>query len=262
MSKMLQKSLVGILMIAVALPILIFGGIPLRIMLVVLLVMAAYEGTSLTDQQPHYDLTVVSAAAMIGLAFVPDAYTAVVLAALITVMFTLILFDENKTTDMVVYSVLISIICGLGVRSVIRLYAGSDSEGFRTMMYICIACFGCDTGAYFAGVRFGKHKMIPRISPNKTWEGAVGGYLAGAVGSFVFAYFLINRLPMPMIITGSLLLPAAAEIGDLSFSSLKRRFQIKDFSNLFPGHGGILDRVDSILFCLMVFQCLLTIWGL
>lgn len=262
MNKMLQKSLVAVAMVAVVLPVLIIGGMPMKVLLSVLLIIAASESASLTDQKQHLDLTAVTAAAMIALAFVSPAYVLVVPASYIVVLFLLVILDENKTTDMAAYAFIIAVICGLGVRSVLKTYEVSGTDSFRTMIYICIACFGCDTGAYFAGVKFGKHKMIPRISPNKTWEGAVGGYLTGAVLSFCFALLMIHVLPVPMLAAGSLILPAAAEIGDLSFSSLKRRFGIKDFSNMFPGHGGVLDRVDSILFCLMVFQGLLTIWGL
>ena len=262
MNKMLRKSLVAIAMIAIVLPVLIYGGLPLKILVVALMWLAASEASSLTDQKVHYDLMIASGAGMTALAFAAEHYVAVVLAAVIIVLFLLILADENKTTDMTVYVFMITVICGLGVRSLFRTYDVAGSDSFLTVIYICIACFGCDTGAYFTGVKFGKHKMIPRISPNKTWEGAVGGYLTGLILSLVFAFLLIKGLPMPMLVTGSLVLPAVAEIGDLSFSSLKRRFGIKDFSNLFPGHGGVLDRVDSMLFCMMVFLGLLTIWGL
>jgi phosphatidate cytidylyltransferase len=104
--------------------------------------------------------------------------------------------------------------------------------------------------------------MIPRVSPNKTWEGSIGGWCTGAVMSFVFGMFFCTHLPVALRIAGSLILPAVAQIGDLSFSSIKRRFGIKDLGNLFPGHGGMLDRVDSIIFCLMVFNGLMILWGL
>ena len=108
----------------------------------------------------------------------------------------------------------------------------------------------------------GKHKMIPHVSPNKTWEGAIGGYLIAAAISTVFGLYVLTTLPSSLVITASLVLPFVAQVGDLSFSSIKRHFQIKDFGNLFPGHGGVLDRVDSIIFCLVVFNGLMILWGI
>ena len=103
--------------------------------------------------------------------------------------------------------------------------------------------------------------MAPLISPNKTWEGAIGGYLAGAVGSYLWGRYLCPEFPAELVLCGALILPAVGEIGDLAFSSIKRRFEIKDFGSLLPGHGGVLDRVDSLLFCLMVFNGLILLWG-
>ena len=128
------------------------------------------------------------------------------------------------------------------------------------MLYVALATYMCDTGAYFFGVFFGKHKLIPRVSPNKTWEGSIGGYAVGAVISFVFGFFLIKDLPVSLLAVGSLTLPILAQLGDLSFSSVKRHFGIKDFGSLFPGHGGVLDRIDSLIFCLMWFNALLILW--
>jgi phosphatidate cytidylyltransferase len=169
--------------------------------------------------------------------------------------------DERITTDLVAYMFTMTMLIGLAIRCVQVLYADSKTA-FFVLIYIACACFGCDTGAYFFGVFFGKHKMIPRVSPNKTWEGSVGGYATGAVLSFIFGMFFCAHLPLGLRIAASLILPAVAQLGDLAFSSIKRRFQIKDLGNIFPGHGGMLDRVDSIIFCMMVFNGLMILWGL
>lgn len=103
--------------------------------------------------------------------------------------------------------------------------------------------------------------MIPRVSPNKTWEGSVGGFVCGFLGSLIYGLITLQSLPLSLIICGSIILPLAAQVGDLSFSSIKRRFGIKDFGNFLPGHGGILDRIDSIVFCLMTFNAMMILWG-
>ena len=168
--------------------------------------------------------------------------------------------DERITTDLVAYMFTMTMLIGLAIRCVQVLYA-DPKTAFFVLIYIACACFGCDTGAYFFGVFFGKHKMIPRVSPNKTWEGSVGGYATGAFFPLSLACSLCPSAGSGLTACG-LILPAVAQLGDLAFSSIKRRFQIKDLGNIFPGHGGMLDRVDSIIFCMMVFNGLMILWGL
>jgi len=126
------------------------------------------------------------------------------------------------------------------------------------LIYTCLATYITDTFAFFVGKAFGKHKLNPRISPNKTIEGTLGGYIFGAIISFLFGYFFIKEINLTFLISGSLIMPALGQIGDLSFSAIKRHFNIKDFGNLFPGHGGVLDRVDSLTFNCLVMFCLMS----
>lgn len=115
-----------------------------------------------------------------------------------------------------------------------------------------IFSFASDTGAFFAGRSFGKHKLAPKVSPNKTVEGAIGGLAGNAIGGIVFAFVMnqwlgqsINYLMMAIL---GVLCSIVAQLGDLSFSLIKREFGIKDYGNLFLAHGGVLDRFDSVLF--------------
>ncbi len=104
-----------------------------------------------------------------------------------------------------------------------------------------------DTFAYFVGVFFGKHKLIPRISPKKTIEGSLGGIVGTMIFTVGFAMFFKEENPMyfvPLAIVGS----TVSQLGDLFASAIKREFKIKDYGNLIPGHGGVIDRFDSILF--------------
>jgi phosphatidate cytidylyltransferase len=115
-----------------------------------------------------------------------------------------------------------------------------------------VLAFLSDTGAYFAGLYLGKHKLAPVISPKKTVEGMIGGVLAAIVGMLLytlvldlaFDFFQVNYLYAVLYgVVGSL----ASVFGDLSFSVIKRQCGIKDYGNLIPGHGGILDRFDSMM---------------
>ena len=124
---------------------------------------------------------------------------------------------------------------------------------------ILVATYGCDTGAYFGGRFLGRHKMNERVSPKKTWEGAVCGWISGFVLSVVIGKLLLFVLPPvdPRIFwLTCLLMPLSGQYGDLAFSAMKRCHQIKDFGHLLPGHGGILDRLDSLVFNFMTFGIL------
>lgn len=128
--------------------------------------------------------------------------------------------------------------------------------------YIIIATYGCDTGAYFFGRFLGKHKLNVRISPKKTIEGAVGGWVVGVLLSFLFAYFMLPSMGALTILLASCLMCITGQIGDLAFSAIKRCFAIKDFSDLLPGHGGVLDRVDSLVFNFICLHMILVVIAL
>jgi len=118
-----------------------------------------------------------------------------------------------------------------------------------------ILSFACDTFAYFTGLALGKHKLAPKVSPKKTVEGAVGGLLGNLVCGLLFAFVMkscfygsCGSLTYPVMILLSLLCGVVAQIGDLSFSLIKREFGVKDYGRIFFDHGGVLDRFDSVLF--------------
>ncbi len=145
-------------------------------------------------------------------------------------------------------------------------YLGSSS----LLFFVILITTMNDTGAYFIGSLFGKHKMNERISPHKTWEGFFGGWIFGAVAGLVFG-FTVTFLGYPMLPTLdaphwywmaslALVLPLISDLGDLAFSMIKRNFGIKDYGNILRGHGGIVDRVGSDMFtCLFTAVALIFI---
>ena len=118
--------------------------------------------------------------------------------------------------------------------------------GVAAVLFVLLLVWMADIGAYAVGRSVGGPKLSPRISPNKTWSGALGGLLASALVAVVMARYL-GGSDMMLLIGVALILAVASQIGDLYESSIKRRFGIKDSSNLIPGHGGILDRVDGLI---------------
>ena len=116
-----------------------------------------------------------------------------------------------------------------------------------------------DSYAYFGGRLIGKTKLIPDISPNKTWEGTIVGSLVGTFVCTVYYLTVIDSRASVFVIAGIvLLLSIVGQLGDLFFSAIKRRYGVKDYGNIMPGHGGVLDRLDSIIFAVLAFSYLVS----
>lgn len=153
------------------------------------------------------------------------------------------------------------IIYVLGFLMFIPLLYGA-TDGKFLIGYIIIASWGTDTFAYFIGSKFGKHKLTP-ISPKKSIEGSIGGIVGAVILSLIYT-FVLNQLAdleiSYLAILGIIiLLSILSQIGDLTASSIKRFVKIKDFGDIIPGHGGMLDRIDSIIFIAPFAYYLLTL---
>lgn len=148
--------------------------------------------------------------------------------------------------------------------SFLRLYA----LGFHRALLLLplLFSFGSDTGAFFAGRAFGRHKLAPKVSPHKTVEGALGGLAGNAVLGIIFALMMNTALDYSISYMGialaGLVCSVVAQLGDLSFSLIKREFGIKDYGKIFLAHGGVLDRFDSVLFVAPTLAALMQILGI
>ena len=181
------------------------------------------------------------------------------------VVFTAAFFGEllYSKAKMPVRSIALSVVAGFLLpyllSALVRLH-GREHGNFYILIPFALA-FLSDSGAYFVGRAFGKHKLAPVVSPNKTVEGAVGGVLGAVVGMELFCLVVglgfkleVNYLYALIYgVVGSL----AGVFGDLSFSAVKRQSGIKDYGNLIPGHGGILDRFDSMMLIAPVTEILM-----
>ncbi len=126
-------------------------------------------------------------------------------------------------------------------------------DGPHTIWLVFICSWVCDTCAYFSGTMFGKHKMAPVLSPKKSIEGAIGGVLGSAIVGVIYVHFVANVLlggDLNIIhsVIVCILGAVASQVGDLFASAIKRNCGVKDYGNLIPGHGGVLDRFDSVIF--------------
>jgi len=114
--------------------------------------------------------------------------------------------------------------------------------------FFLLVLMGSDTGAYYAGRAFGKHKLAPKVSPGKTWEGAIGGMLASMLAAAVAHFWFFPELSLTAALPLAAAMNVLGVVGDLSESALKRGANAKDAAQILPGHGGFLDRLDSLLF--------------
>jgi CDP-diglyceride synthetase len=146
----------------------------------------------------------------------------------------------------------------LGVAmSFFNTYYQMDS---KLLLYLLLITVLTDSFALFTGKLIGKTKLLEDISPNKTWEGFIGGAILGSFVSIMFYKTVVNTdVIISNLIAVTLFLSIIGQLGDLFFSAIKRYFNKKDFSNLMPGHGGVLDRLDSIIFVMLAYSMFITL---
>lgn len=179
----------------------------------------------------------------------------------------LLLFGEAIASrqTMQVEEMAMTVFAALVVPSMLSVFVlMADLEHARLYMFLPFVCaFTSDAFALFAGMRFGKHKLAPHLSPKKTIEGSVGGFLGATLCCVLYGLFIskvLGHAPVYWVLAlYGLLGSLVSQLGDLSFSYIKRQYGIKDYGHLFREHGGVLDRFDSVTFCAPLTYLLLMI---
>ena len=167
------------------------------------------------------------------------------------VIFAVSMFKHNEIKPLeVTYAFAATVAITFAFWSLAAVFSNPDGNGLFYLIIVVIAAWGCDTGAYFTGYFFGKHKMAPEISPKKTVEGAVGGIVIDVL-LMLAACLIFNEVTgksanLVTILSVAPFLALAGMMGDLIFSYIKRDCGIKDYGKIMPGHGGVLDRFDSV----------------
>lgn len=189
--------------------------------------------------------------------------------AALLVLCSLILKLQKKSINNLIYTIFGTLYLGIGFGSLLFLRQSSEllfinftniNSGVFVILLALIGTWASDSFAYFTGRRFGQHKMAPHISPNKTVEGLIGGILGTVILCTAFSLYFGIELWKSVLC--SVVIAIVAPIGDLFESYLKRVCEVKDSGKLLPGHGGVLDRFDSILFVspsMLIILCLLQI---
>jgi phosphatidate cytidylyltransferase len=236
----------GIVMAVVVLATTWLGGIAFRVLAAAIALLVFYEWSTMTrlkeTQRTGFVLAwmaVVLIAAAVVLGFLPFASALLFGFTLLSVA----IVARNGGSGWLPGGILYAGLSGISLAAI----RGADMTGLKAMLVIFAVVWGTDILAYFVGRRIGGPKLAPRISPGKTWSGAIGGTVSGvALG------LLAIGLSGGAVTAGAALLLFAlsvfSQIGDLFESFIKRRFGVKDSSRLIPGHGGVMDRVDGLVF--------------
>ncbi|KRO18630.1 CDP-diglyceride synthetase [Lacticaseibacillus saniviri JCM 17471 = DSM 24301] len=237
-------------------PILIAGGVWLEIAAAVLALVALSE-VFIMRKRILVSIEFVVAALGLLVLVMPSSYLSwlpnhldrldlfyVFVAALLLVTVA----TKNRTTfDDAGISTLAMVYIGIGFHGLIM---ARNDAGLDTLMYALLTVWLTDSGAYIFGRMLGKHKLWPAISPNKTWEGSLGGVLSALVFAAIYLQFFPQVYSFWTMLLITLVLSVVGQLGDLVESALKRYYDVKDSGKILPGHGGILDRFDSLLFVL------------
>ena len=248
-------------------PVLIFGDLSIvgsvtlfSLAMAVLSVVGAVEAVKCTGEEKRLCFLPIYLVAFILPLVTSKAlgfYTPVFLALLFYLLFAGVVNNSKITADKVLVAFALTFYVTVSFGALVTLY------GSVFFPLVFVGAWVTDTFAYFSGYFFGKHKLIPAVSPKKTVEGAVGGTLFAVLGfiivGFIYGYSVKNIVILALI---GLVASVVSQLGDLAASLIKRHYGIKDYGKLFPGHGGVLDRFDSILAvaaCLFVASTFVTL---
>ncbi|EEG30033.1 phosphatidate cytidylyltransferase [[Clostridium] methylpentosum DSM 5476] len=270
MKQRILTAIVGLILMAVVL--VFYNTLFFNVAIAVVAAIGVYELIHCAGHAKDTGLLVASlafalAAPFLKLPGLPDLRTAAILVY-VFLIFTILIAKHN--------TIQIQALCFCGMSAVAVPFSlcsliyvrdgqmGSGVSGLYYILLIFALAWVCDGGAYFVGRKLGKHKMAPIISPNKTVEGAIGGIVTNILFSILFTLIFVKAAGWDATVNyGSLVLLAVVcsflgMLGDLSASAIKRQYKIKDFGNLMPGHGGVIDRFDSVLFVAPAFYMVIS----
>ncbi|MBY0120661.1 phosphatidate cytidylyltransferase [Bacillus sp. S/N-304-OC-R1] len=251
---MKQRIITAIVFGAIFIPVTIYGGLPITILAYLFASVALYEVLKMRK------INILSVPGLISLLLlwvimVPQQlrdilegirYSKIEFVLLAVLLFlTYTVASKNRFTfDDVAFSILATLYVGIGF----YFFIETREAGLVYIFYSLFIIWATDSGAYFIGRAMGKNKLWPEISPNKTIEGSVGGVICALIVAALFVLFSNIEATFLQLSIITIVLSVFGQIGDLVESALKRHYDVKDSGNLLPGHGGILDRFDSLLF--------------
>lgn len=262
------RVLSAIIMIAIVVPLIILGGIPFKILAIIMSILGLKELIDLRKKESNIPIAMEIISylfVMFLIAFGNNYYFVnysltyqIFIVLFLVFLLPLVLINNNDKYNIkdALYLMGSTLFLSISFNTFILV----ENIGLTYILYIILVTVITDTFAYVGGNLIGKHKLCPKISPNKTVEGAIVGGLVGTIIPTLFYAFVIGTNPNIFIVAVvTLVLSTIGQLGDLVFSSIKRYYKVKDFSNLIPGHGGILDRLDSLIFVVLAFVLFMNI---
>ncbi len=259
---MKKRIISAIIMVAVFVPLLLIGGITFAIFMTILALFGLYEIMNIRETKKPFPIAMKVIAYLMVIFFSMTNFKSIeflynvdyrVMTFIIFVFLVpMVYINDTKKYNINDALFLIGSILFIGMS--FNLLIITRNYDITYIIYLFLITTITDTFAFFTGKFIGKHKLCPDISPKKTVEGVIGGTLMGTFAATAFYVTVINNCnSLILVIVITILLSLVGQIGDLVFSIIKRYYGRKDFSNLIPGHGGILDRFDSIIFVALTF---------
>lgn len=248
---MKKRVISAVVALIIFVPLVILGGMWLKVAACILGVLAMKEFLSLPhkNKRPMY-VDIIVYALTILLVFMDSKREIYYLLTILVPMLLVIYCNDNKKYNADEAFKLIGMTFLVG--TVFHKFLEIREESLMLFIYLFLITMLTDTYAHLGGSLIGKHKLAPKISPNKTWEGSIIGGTFGTLCAATFYYIAISSSVNVLgLIIITLFLSCLGQLGDLFFSAVKRNHDIKDFSNIMPGHGGVLDRLDSIIFVII-----------
>jgi phosphatidate cytidylyltransferase len=253
---MKQRIITGVVAAALFLPIVFYGGLPFVLLTYFLATVGLYELLKMKN------LSIFSVHGLLTLLFLwvilyPEQYSDIVdtfyytktelgIAFILLLLAYTVITKNRFTFEDVGFSILSAIYVGIGF----YFFIETRDAGLVYIFYSLFMIWATDSGAYFVGKATGKRKLWPEISPNKTVEGSLGGVVCALIVAVLFSLLTEINANLLSLLAITAVLSIFGQIGDLVQSAFKRHFGVKDSGNILPGHGGILDRFDSLLFVL------------
>ncbi|MGO2082439.1 phosphatidate cytidylyltransferase [Vagococcus sp.] len=251
---MKQRVITAVIALALFLPLVIYGGIPLQLVIALMGIIAVYELFNMKNLELKSIEGVLAGLTTVFIILGPSQVLDFLPASVDTnslyylfIMIILILpvFSKNEYTfEDAAFPVLVSLYIGMGFKNFIV----AREAGLSILIYALFVVWATDIGAYVLGRKFGSKKLAPHISPNKSIEGALGGIVSAVFISLLYLLFFPMSYSLTTMLFLTILFSVVSQLGDLVQSAYKRYYGVKDAGKILPGHGGILDRFDSLLF--------------
>jgi len=252
LSELAKRVLVGIPAAALFIWLIWLGGGAFQIAIFAILLLTVWEVHRMMQQTgfgDYFPLSLILVLLVWNPDFVPQ-WLSISVAAAATLLTVIAVISKRSEISVRWLSTLFTgVYPAVGFAMLVNIRElGSSIEGFWLTMTLMLMIWGNDVFAYFGGKSFGKHKLAPKISPKKTWEGFGFGFLGAAVG-FLIAFYAAEAYPLQLwaLVPAVLIVSITGPIGDISASRIKRIAGVKDSSSILPGHGGFFDRFDSMI---------------